>query len=257
MEENAGGYCDIDRLNRGGEGDRHQTADPLTHVRRQTGALVSNHDCKPGWNRPLRQYPALCIRAPELDAVPAEERKQAFGGIMKGGVMKEGTHRAADNFRVPDVDSSGQCNGRIERKCRGGTKNRADVAGILKSVENQQAETIFRHEAFEIASRNFGHRENPLRGLGFSGGTELRVVHWGCGNTLFCQQLKELSPARSAGELGSGQNPDSSEGRGKQLLDRANAFRHKKGLALPGFPAPKVAGEGQQSQGEAWLGGME
>ena len=71
------------------------------------------------------------------------------------------------------------------------------------------------------------------------------------------QELKELRPAWGISELGSGENADSSERRRKQLLDRADALGDEKGLALPGFPAPKVAGEGQQSQGEVWLGGME
>lgn len=74
---------------------------------------------------------------------------------------------------------------------------------------------------------------------------------------MFCQELKEFFAARGTGELGGGQNPDGSERRRKQLFHRADALSDKQGLALPGFPAPKVAGKGQQSQEEVWLGGME
>ena len=64
MEEDAGGYCDVYGLDRGGEGDRHETAHPLTHVRRQTGALVSNRNGEPKWKGPVGQCLTPRIRAP-------------------------------------------------------------------------------------------------------------------------------------------------------------------------------------------------
>jgi len=171
-----------------------------------------------------------------------EERKQAFSGIMKRGVMEERTHRPADHLGVPDVDGAGQSNGRVEGKCGGGAEDRADVAWILKTVEQQHPESVSRHEVFETASRNLCDRQNSLGRLGLSCGTELRFAHRGGRNSVFCQELEELSATRGTGELGSGQHPDSSERRRKQLLHRADALSDEKGLALPGFPAPKVAG---------------
>src|ERR1051326_5020182 len=125
-----------DQLRRGSACQRRKSAPFIAHRERQPCRQPLAVSC------PYPKWLALRIRPPEYGSGLGKERGQRFPGTRQCGVMKVSPHRATDDFGVPEVNGSREADDCRGPQCGGGSKNRADIAGILNGVQNDEAKGL-------------------------------------------------------------------------------------------------------------------
>jgi hypothetical protein len=94
-----------------------------------------------------------------------EECEQIVSRRMKRDVMKARAHRRTDDLCIPEIDGSRQCDCRIAPQCGRRPKNRPDIARILNSIENQDAQHFTALQFRKRMRRNLRDGEHTLRRL--------------------------------------------------------------------------------------------
>ena len=128
----------------------------------ETGAFVPDEDSESCGSCHLVQRGARRVGAPEGHGVGPEERIELGPGRHECGAMKERAHRTSDDFRVPEVNRARHRDdgGRLQRG--GGAEDRTDVAGILDSIEHDQAGTLGNDQIGESRIGNLADGEHSL-----------------------------------------------------------------------------------------------
>jgi hypothetical protein len=168
---------------------------------------------------------------------------------MKTEVMKMGAHCAADDFRVPDVNGSGQSDRPAGSKSRGGADDCPYVPWVLDGVQHDKPQLRSALEVAQPARRRTNHREYSLRGLGLGSAGELAFSHLTVVYAALRQRRAKLASALGAIELRRRQDTDDFELRTKQLFVGAHTFHNKVALALTRASSAEIARESQQAHG--------
>jgi hypothetical protein len=157
-------------------------------------------------------------------------------------MSKVSAHPATDDFGVPEVNSSGQCDSRDRAERGGSSHNRSDIARILNGIEHEDDTFPI---ILELRKRTIGHFSDGNYSLGrfsFRGRRELVRRHILDVHAARTQCVGEGGASRRIEKLRRDQRAANTELRLEQLFDSAHAFTHEETLAFTRFATLEVAG---------------
>jgi hypothetical protein len=157
-------------------------------------------------------------------------------------VVEERSHRAADHLGVPEVHGAREGDRGGGAEGRGRPEERADVAGVLDAVEEEDACARGECELHHIGARHLRDREHALGRVGVGRARELAVAHLEELDAALGERAAERRAARRGVQVRGHERADDAHRRGEQLLDRADALGDEEPVPLAGAPAAEVAG---------------
>ena len=113
-----------------------------SRLARQPAPLIADDNGQSRRSAAIAKSRSRGVSPPHRDVVVSEERVELRPGCVQRVMAEERSHRATDDFGVPEVNRPRRGDGQRDVERRGGAQDGSDVPRILNGVEHEHASAL-------------------------------------------------------------------------------------------------------------------